>query len=196
MQGLGAWGWGWALRCRASAIWLARRGWSPSAAVVVQPLSCDGADDAVRKQLAGEWTLVKYEIFGENGQTRPGNYDIGRINYGEREMSAHLMRSGRPKDPAATDAARAAAFQGYLGYFGPYTIDAAKKIVVHHVAGSSLPNWLGTEQVRHYGFSADGKQLTLSLKSRRPRSRRRSPGSGRGLRAGLRAQGSGLRASD
>ena len=42
---------------------------------------------------------------------------------------------------------------------------AAKQIVVHHVAGSSLPNWLGTEQVRHYAFSSDGKQLTLSLKN-------------------------------
>ena len=125
----------------------------------------DAADDAVRRQLAGEWTLVKYEVFPETGPTRSGNYDIGRISYGEREMSAHLMRSGRAKDTATTDTARAVAFQGYLGYFGPYTVDAAKKIVVHHVAGSSLPNWLGSEQVRHYGFSADGKQLTLSLKS-------------------------------
>ena len=123
------------------------------------------ADDAVKKQLAGEWTLVKYEVFGENGQARPGNYDIGRINYGEHEMSAHLMRSGRPKESATTEVARAAAFQGYLGYFGPYTIDAARKIVVHHVAGSSLPNWLGTDQVRHYAFSSDGSRLTLSLKS-------------------------------
>jgi hypothetical protein len=134
--------------------------------LTAQPFAAaDAADDAVRKQLAGEWVLVKYEVFGENGQTRPGNYDIGRINYGEHEMSAHLMRSGRPKDSASTEAARAAAFQGYLGYFGPYTIDAAQKIVVHHVAGSSLPNWLGTEQVRHYGFSSDCKQLTLSLKN-------------------------------
>jgi len=134
-----------------------------SRTVVSPVISAD--DAAVRKQLAGEWTLVKYEIFGENGQTRPGNYDIGRINYGEREMSAHLMRSGRPKESPATEAARAAAYQGYLGYFGPYTIDAEKQIVVHHVAGSSLPNWLGSEQVRHYAFSSDGKQLTLSLKS-------------------------------
>jgi hypothetical protein len=112
------------------------------------------ADDAVRKQLAGEWTLVKYEVFGPNGETRPGNYDIGRINYGEREMSAHLMRSERPTEP-----------QNYLGYFGPYTIDVDKKTVVHHVAGSSLRTWIGTEQVRYYGFSSDGKQLTLSLKN-------------------------------
>jgi len=127
--------------------------------------SADAAADAVKRQLAGEWTLVKYEIFGENGQTRPGNYDVGRVNYGEHEMSAHLMRSGRPTDAAATESARAAAFQTYLGYFGPYTIDADKKIVVHHVAGSSLPNWAGTDQVRHYGFSSDGRQLTLSLKA-------------------------------
>jgi len=117
--------------------------------LALQPcVVADAADEAVRKQLAGEWTLVKYEVFGENG-----------------EMSAHLMRSGRPKETPATETARVAAYQGYLGYFGPYTVDAAKKIVVHHVAGSSLPNWLGSEQVRHYGFSADGRQLTLSLKT-------------------------------
>src|SRR5437868_7135512 len=62
------------------------------------------ADDAVKTQLAGEWTLVKYEIFPESGPARPGNYDIGRINYGEHEMSAHLMRSGRPKEAASTEA--------------------------------------------------------------------------------------------
>src|SRR3954463_3354129 len=111
-------------------------GWGLAAVVMgllAPPLArAQSADDTVRKQLAGEWTLVKYEVFTENGQARPGNYDIGRINYGEHEMSAHLMRSGRPKEPAGTEGARAAAFQGYLGYFGPYTIDAAKKTVVHH----------------------------------------------------------------
>ena len=160
MKGLGIRDWGIAV-----ALALLASGPATSLVPVVSGFSLTVEDDAVRKQLAGEWTLVKYEVFPENGPTRQGNYDIGRINYGEREMSAHLMRSGRPKDAVTTETARAAAFQGYLGYFGPYTIDAAKKIVVHHVAGSSLPNWLGSEQVRHYGFSADGKQLTLSLKS-------------------------------
>ena len=121
---------------------------------VVSGFSRTVADDAVKRQLAGEWKLVTYEVFGENGQIRPGNYDVGRINYGDHEMSAHLMRTERPADP-----------QNYLGYFGPYTIDADKKIVVHHVVGSSLRSWVGSEQVRHYGFSSGGKQLTLSLKS-------------------------------
>src|SRR4051812_33281064 len=133
MKGPGTWGWGLA---------------------VALALLAGPADDTVKRQLAGEWILVKYEIFGENGVARPGNYDVGRINYGDHEMSAHLMRS----EPRADT-------QAYLGYFGPYTIDADKKIVVHHVAGSSLRTWIGTEQVRHYGFSADGRQLTLSLKN-------------------------------
>src|SRR3954462_12446078 len=85
------------------------------------------ADDTVRKQLAGEWTLVKYEVFPENGPARPGNYDVRRITCGGREMSAPWMRPDRPAEA-----------QNYLGYFGPYTIDPEQKIVVHHVVGSSL----------------------------------------------------------
>jgi len=120
--------------------------------------------DDVKRRLLGEWTLVQYDVFAENGETRPGNFDAGRIAYGEREMSAHLMRSGRPKEAPSTDTARASAYQAYLGYYGPYTIDTAKRTVTHHVAGSSFPHWIGTEQVRHYAFTASG-QLTLSLKS-------------------------------
>jgi hypothetical protein len=157
MKGLVAWGMGPAV----AALVLsgpAEAGRSPTLAVggvtpVVSGFSRTAADDAVRRQLSGEWVLVKYEVFAENGQTRSGNYDVGRINYGEREMSAHLMRTERPADP-----------QRYLGYFGPYTIDADKRIVVHHVVGSSLPGWVGSEQVRHYAFTADGG-LTLSLKT-------------------------------
>ena len=122
--------------------------------------------DAVKRRLIGTWKLVKYEVFDERGAARPGNYDAGRLMYDEQgEMAAHLIRSGRAKEAPTTEAARAAAYQAYLGYFGPYTIDPVKQIVVHHVAGSSLPHWIGTEQIRYYGFSADGKYLTLSLKS-------------------------------
>jgi hypothetical protein len=108
------------------------------------------ADDeaAVRQRLIGNWKLVKYEVFAPNGEVRSGNYDVGRLMYDEREMTAHLMRTTT---------------HAYLGYFGPYSIDAAKGIVVHHVAGSSLASWIDSEQVRYYGFTADGR-LTLSLK--------------------------------
>ena len=144
------------MKLHAALILLPSAGASP---VAGQP----GAD-AVKQRLAGSWMLTKYEVYGENGETRAGNFDVGRLTYGEKEMDAHLLRSG-DKAATTTDAARAEAFRAYLGYFGPYTIDTARQVVVHHVTGSSRPDWIGTNQVRHYDFSADGRQLILMLKS-------------------------------
>jgi hypothetical protein len=110
------------------------------------------AADAVTKQLLGNWKLVKYQVFDESGSGRPGRYDVGRVAYdASGEMTAHLMRTGDD--------------HAYLGYFGPFTVDAAKGTVTHHVIGSSNVSWIGSDQVRYYGFSADGNELTLSLKS-------------------------------
>ena len=125
------------------------------------------AADAVKRRLVGNWMLVNNELFDQTGASRPGNFAVGRLIYDEQgQMSAHLMRAGyAAHDAPVTDAARAAAYQGYVGYFGPYTIDAAKGIIVHHVVGASLPHWVGGDQIRYYALSADGAQLTLSLKT-------------------------------
>ena len=134
-------------------------------APAVQNSTSSAPAAAAKRRLVGNWKLVKYEIFDPSGPARPGNFDVGRLMYDEQgEMAAHLMRSGRPREAATTEAARAAAYQAYLGYFGPFTIDPDKQIVVHHVVGSSRPDWIGSEQVRYYGFPADNT-LTLSLKS-------------------------------
>jgi hypothetical protein len=39
-------------------------------------------------------------------------------------------------------------------------VDEAGQVVVHHVTGSLLPNWTGSDQVRFYQF--EGDRLTLS----------------------------------
>ncbi len=135
-------------------------------APVIQTSSPSTSVDAVKRRLVGTWKLAKYEIFDERGAARPGGFDAGRIMYGDSgEMTAHLLRTGGSTAAATTEATRAAAFQSYRGYFGPYTIDPSKQIVVHHVVGSSRPDWIGSEQVRHFALSEDGNQLTLSLKS-------------------------------
>jgi hypothetical protein len=121
--------------------------------------------EVVKARLVGNWNLVKFVSFNPAGEPRPGTFDTGRIMYDGREMTAHLMRSGGPREAPATDAARAVAYQTYLGYFGPYTVDASKGVVIHHVAGASFPHWIGSDQVRYYGFSEDGNTLTLSVKS-------------------------------
>ena len=134
-------------------------------APAVQNPSDSAAAAAAKRRLVGNWKLVKYEVFDQSGAARVGAFDVGRLMYDEQgEMAAHLMRSGRPREAATTETARAAAYQAYLGYFGPFTIDPDKRIVVHHVIGSSRPDWIGSEQVRYYGFPSDNT-LTLSLKS-------------------------------
>src|SRR5436190_8469780 len=112
----------------------------------------DPSADAISRRLLGNWKLVKYEVFDANGTTRPGRYDVGRVAYdASGEMTAHLMHAGDD--------------HAYLGYFGPFIVDAKRGTVTHHVIGSSNQSWIGTDQVRYYGFSADGNQLTLSLKT-------------------------------
>ena len=79
-------------------------------------------------------------------------------------MSALLAQEHVP--PFASDDLRGgtdveirAAFNGFLGYFGHYSVNLAEGTVTHHIRGASFPNWVGLEQVRH--FRADGRRLVL-----------------------------------
>lgn len=121
----------------------------------------------VAARLAGAWRMVSFQSFDQTGTARPGTYDTGLIIYdASGRMSAHLMHSAnKAEQPLTTDAERAAAYRRYLGYWGPFTVDEAKGVVVHHVEGSSNPSWVGSNQVRYYSLTADGKGLTLSVKN-------------------------------
>jgi len=121
----------------------------------------------VRARMLGSWRLVKYEAIASDGSTRPGSFDTGVVSYdASGQMSAHLWRAaGRATTSPRTDAERSAAYQSYLGYYGPFEIDEAKGTVVHHVRGSSYPDWVGTDQTRYYELDPDGRHLTLSVKS-------------------------------
>jgi len=124
------------------------------------------AAEAVAKRLVGSWELVSYEIIAADGTRRPGNYDRGQITYDTSgRMSAHLMHSSNKAEQSPqTDEVRATAYRRYLGYWGPFVVDAAAGQVTHIVEGSSNPSWVGSRQVRFYELSADNTQLTLSLR--------------------------------
>lgn len=124
------------------------------------------AAEPVANRLVGSWELVSYEIIGTDGTRRPGNYDRGQITYDSAgRMSAHLMHSSNKSDQSPqTDEVRAAAYRRYLGYWGPFVVDAAAGHVTHIVEGSSNPSWVGSRQVRYYELSSDNSQLTLSLR--------------------------------
>jgi hypothetical protein len=117
--------------------------------------------------LLGAWRLVSYEARDSKGQP---HYPLGEkvsgllVYEAGGNMAAHVMRNDRAlfaaNDAAhGTDAEIRAAFEGYDSYFGTYTIDQARQTVTHHILGASYPNWIGTDQLRHFRF--DGSRLLL-----------------------------------
>src|SRR5689334_16698740 len=85
------------------------------------------SNDAIARRLVGSWELVSYQIHNADGTSRPGAYDRGQISYdASGRMSAHLMHSSNKADQSPqTDDGRAAAYRRYLGYWGPFVVDAA-----------------------------------------------------------------------
>ena len=118
-------------------------------------------------QLVGSWKLLSFHIQDSSGQTAyPFGRDArGRLIYepGGR-MAVQLMDPHRPgfssADPLATSEAEVrAAFGGYTAYYGTYSVNPDEQTIVHHIEAALLPNWVGTDQRRHFEF--DGKVLTL-----------------------------------
>jgi hypothetical protein len=121
--------------------------------------------ERVRQQLVGSYKLVWYVSYDRNGVETKLPYSVGQISYDAAgRMSAQLMRDDRPRfSSPPTEAERAAAYSGFISYFGRYEIDPEKRILIHH-EGAVSPNMVGQGMVRHYEFSADGRTLFLSVK--------------------------------
>ncbi len=116
--------------------------------------------------LTGTYRLLSCEVQWSDGAVDLpyGTSPEGLLVYAESgHFSGHLMRRGVAK--FGTGARQVPpeqakeAFLGYLGYYGTYTVDESAGTVTHHVLGSWHPNWVGTDQVRHFQF--DGDQLVI-----------------------------------
>ena len=129
------------------------------------------AQKDIRQQFVGNWELVSYERRAPSGEVLYplGINPVGRISYDATgHMSAHLMRRDLPKfkgDDRTRSTAEevVAAWHGYIGYFGTYTVDEKLGAVIHHVEGAWYPNYVGTKQVRFLHF--EGRRLTLEADS-------------------------------
>jgi hypothetical protein len=102
----------------------------------------------ISSEFVGAWRLVSYSAVTSGGEMfYPMGPDArGRIVYdaGGR-VFVQLGDPGRAPftggDPsAATDSEVRAAFDGYLAYFGTYTLDAGRGAVVHHLEMSLYYN--------------------------------------------------------
>ena len=118
--------------------------------------------------LAGGWQLVRWEIAYDDG--RAPAYPFGADATGilvyspDGCMNASISRAGRtPLSSESTRSApaeeRLAAFESFFSYGGRYRIEDGH--VIHSVAQSLNPNFIGSEQRRKIDFGSDGA-LTLS----------------------------------
>lgn len=122
---------------------------------------------SARERLLGSWRLVSWTWEDANGAVRSplGPNPVGLITYDSSGvMSAQLMRRAqthfRNDDwRSASAQEKAAAWSGYFGYFGTYTVDENAGTVTHHIEGSWFPNLVGTDQVRRCYL--EGDRLTL-----------------------------------
>jgi hypothetical protein len=122
----------------------------------------------IKEQLIGTWRLISVcAIRQSDGEVKHpfGKRSVGQLMYDSiGNMSVVIMRPERPRSSIndksqATTGEIKSAFEGFEAYFGAYKIDEEKKIVIHHIKGSSFPNWEGTAQTRFAELS--GNQLTL-----------------------------------
>jgi hypothetical protein len=132
-------------------------------------------------QFAGVWRLIRCESRDAEGQVREpfGPHPVGRIVYDRSgRMSAQLMnpdREGALYSPAggvsrdATEEDVRRAVGGYVAYFGTFSVDETKGVVIHHVQCALDPSWVGGDQVREYEFDGDRLTLSAGLSGRRVR---------------------------
>ena len=125
-----------------------------------------------RQSLIGVWRVLQFcNVDSAGVETNPfGEAPNGVFVYAPTgQLSLHAMRTPPTPpfaagDDAPTNAERRAMLDGYFGYFGTYTI-TSDSTVIHHVAGGTIPSYIGTDQPRHYRIRAGGPNApdTLSI---------------------------------
>ena len=127
----------------------------------------DSMNREVIPKLVGSWKLISFHSQDSSGQTAyPFGKDAqGRLIYEpDGRMAVQLMNPNRPgftsDDPLVTSETDVrAAFGGYTAYYGTYSVNPDERTITHRIEAALLPNWVGTDQRRHFEF--DGKYLTL-----------------------------------
>lgn len=128
-------------------------------------------------RFTGTWRLLACEGRWSDGRiTRPyGDEPDGMLVYdGSGSFSGQIMTRGRPYFATGnllkgSDDEVRAAFEGYVAYYGRYTLDEGEGLMIHEVDGSFFPNWIGDRQIRKFEFTQDGRLelSTLPIKGSR-----------------------------
>lgn len=109
--------------------------------------------NAVPNEIVGTWCMVTARLEEEGRTTLPyGPRPAGMLvftadmRFVEVLTNADTPRFASNTRGAGTDAENRAAMGSGIGFFGTYTIDAAGHFSGNRVAGSTFPNWVGSER--------------------------------------------------
>jgi Lipocalin-like domain len=134
-----------------------------------------GAGDApAPAALVGTWRLVSFENVVSGETVRPfGDRPVGLFVYTpDGYVTIQIANPANPvclaptkkfgpgsKDdlalPPCSEAQRQALLNGYVAYWGTYTVDAAAGVVIHHVKSDIGNGYIGTDQRRPFRLEGD-----------------------------------------
>jgi hypothetical protein len=119
-------------------------------------------------QLIGTWKLMSYE--DRSAGTPPeypyGINPVGLLIYDETgHMAIQIMKTPPPKvasgdEYKVTPQEKRALIDGYVAYFGTYTVDWKKRVVTVISQGDLYSVYIGRREERP--FELDGDRLTLT----------------------------------
>ncbi len=120
-----------------------------------------------RDQLLGIWKLLSYEFRLSDGIViRPMGQGVqGILMYDPSGwMALQVIDPERPKFAtndwmSGTPEEAKSALDGCMAYYGTFELNDYKGTIVHHVQGSSFPNWCGIDREQFYELK--GNHLTL-----------------------------------
>jgi hypothetical protein len=95
-------------------------------------------------------------LYGMLVYTASGHMSFLGMRRDRQQFASDDPFEGTPKEIQA-------AFEEFDAYCGTYEVDEKKRTVTHHVEGSRLPGWVGTDQVRHFRLSGNRLILTASF---------------------------------
>lgn len=118
---------------------------------------------AAQRRLIGFWKLISFERSDATGELRASSSgQTGFLVYtASGHVMLHLMQPYRRRNvgSAPTQDETMATYRSYASYFGPYTVDEAAGVVVHHLDASFNSAAPGTKLEHDYDLS--GRRLTL-----------------------------------
>ena len=116
----------------------------------------------ITSKIIGTWRLVSCMAKASDGQVSYpyGKNAQGRAHLEPDRFAFQVLNPDRPRFPSvdprsASDAEMREAFEGYLAYYGSLSVHPENSTIVNRVEAATIPNWVGTDQVRYYRFEDD-----------------------------------------